>query len=132
MKTDEPHPVIQGRISPLKMGKKDQIIKLKQTGLKNAEIAQLLKVSKQYVSYVCQMSQGVNGQAKRKDKEFVTTGAASRLLGVSEATIRRWSDQGKIPSFRVSIGRMDRRFSSRDLEQIIIRNGSAVGARSPQ
>jgi excisionase family DNA binding protein len=115
------------------MGKKDQIIKLKQVGLKNADIAQRLNVSKQYVSYVCQVSQGVKGQAKgTKSKEFVTTGAASRLLGVSEATIRRWSDQGKIPSFRVSIGRMDRRFSSRDLEQIIIRNGSPVGARSAQ
>jgi excisionase family DNA binding protein len=115
------------------MRKKDRIIQLKQMGLKNTEISQVLKVSKQYVSYVCQVSQGVKGQAKRtKEKEFVTTGAASRLLGVSEATIRRWSDQGKIPSFRVSIGRMDRRFSSRDLEQIIIRNGSAVGARSRQ
>jgi excisionase family DNA binding protein len=115
------------------MGKKAQIITLKHMGLKNADIAKLLKVSKQYVSYVCQVSEGVKGKAKgTKYKEFVTTGAASRLLGVSEATIRRWSDQGKIPSFRVSIGRMDRRFSSRDLEQIIVRNGSAVGARIPQ
>jgi len=101
------------------MTKKDQIIQLKQMRLKNSEIALLLQVSRQYVSHVCQTSSAVKVQAKGAgNKEFITTGAASKLLGLSEATIRRWSDQGKIPSFRINIGRRDRRFSTRDLEKI--------------
>ncbi len=101
------------------MTKKDQIVQLKQMRLKNSEIALLLQVSRQYVSRVSQTSPAVEVQAKGAgNKEFITTGAASKLLGVSEVTIRRWSDQGKIPSFRINIGRRDRRFSTGDLEKI--------------
>lgn len=103
--------------------KKDEIIKLKQMSLKNSEIARLLNVSRQYVSHTYKKSQGVKGRAKSAGhNEFVTTGAASRILGVSEATIRRWSDQQKIPSFRIDIGRRDRRFRLSDLKQLKIEN----------
>jgi len=103
--------------------KKDQIVKLNQRQLKNSDIARLLKVSRQYVSHV--ISQSANGKQykapKSRNKEFITTGDASHLLGVSEATIRRWSDQGKIPSFRINIGRRDRRINASELEQVIIK-----------
>jgi excisionase family DNA binding protein len=58
---------------------------------------------------------------KAVDKEVLTTGDVSRLFGMREMTIRRWSDRGKIPSFRVGIGRRDRRFRLRDLEPIMVR-----------
>jgi excisionase family DNA binding protein len=105
--------------------KKDQIIKLNQMQLKNSDIARLLKVSRQYVSRVLsQYSNGKKYKAPRaRNKEFITTGDASHLLGVSEATIRRWADQGKIPSFRINIGRRDRRINARELEQVIIKPG---------
>ena len=105
------------------MTKKDQIIQLKQKQLTNSEIARLLEVSRQYVSRVCQTSEGEKSPAKnKKSQEFVTTGVASNLLGVSEATIRRWSDQGKLPMFRIDIGRRDRRYNVNDLENIKIAN----------
>ena len=105
------------------MTKRDQIIKLKSIQLTNSEIARLLKVSRQYVSRVCQISEGAETRARdTKSQEFVTTGVASNLLGVSEATIRRWSDQGKLPMFRIDIGRRDRRYSVNDLEKIKIAN----------
>jgi excisionase family DNA binding protein len=104
--------------------KKDQILTLKQTGLKNCDIARQFRVSKQYVSYVCRRSQTVRRQAMQAvDKEVLTTGDVSRLLGRCEATIRRWSDQGKIPSYRIGIGRRDRRFRLGDLEQIMLTKG---------
>jgi len=107
------------------MTKKDQIIKLKQMQLKNSEIARLLKVSRQYVSRICQTSEGAKSRGTdTQNREFVTTGVASNLLGVSEATIRRWSDQGKLPMFRIDIGRRDRRYNVNDLEKIKITNGS--------
>jgi excisionase family DNA binding protein len=103
--------------------KKEQIIGLKHMRLKNSDIASLLKVSRQYVSYISRnFDDGLKSHTETSgNKEFITTGDASRLLGVSEATIRRWADEGKIPSFRINIGRRDRRISVRDLEQIIIR-----------
>jgi excisionase family DNA binding protein len=105
--------------------KKEQIIKLKQMHLKNAEIARLLDVSRQYVSHVCQTPSRREARGKRAgNNKFLTTSSASRILGVSEATIRRWSDQGKIPSFRVDIGRRDRNFHASDLKKIILTNGS--------
>ena len=103
------------------MTKRDQIIKLKSIQLTNSEIARLLKVSRQYVSRVCQISERAETRARdTKSQEFVTTGVASNLLGVSEATIRRWSDQGKLPMFRIDIGRRDRRYNVNDLEKIKI------------
>lgn len=101
------------------MTKRDQIIKLKHKQLTNSEIARLLKVSRQYVSHVYRTSEGLESRGTdTKSREFVTTGVASNLLGVSGATIRRWSDQGKLPMFRIDIGRKDRRFNVRDLENI--------------
>jgi excisionase family DNA binding protein len=105
------------------MTKKDQIIKLKQKHLKNSDIARLLQVSRGYVSHVCRTSQGVKSQIKSPaSQRFVTTGVASDLLGVSQSTIRRWSDQGKLPTFRINIGRRDRRYSVSDLEKAKIAN----------
>jgi len=112
--------------------KKDQIIKLKQKQLKNSDIARLLKVSRQYVSRV--LSQNVNSTkykaSRPRNKEVITIGEASHLLGVSEATIRRWADQGKIPAFRINIGRRDRRINARELEQVIVRTGSNLDEAS--
>ena len=105
------------------MTKREQIINLKSKQLTNSEIARLLQVSRQYVSRVCQTSEAANHPARNaKNHEFVTVGTASLLLGVSEATIRRWSDQGKLPMFRIGIGRKDRRFNVKDLEKIKIAN----------
>jgi transcriptional repressor of dcmA and dcmR len=46
--------------------------------------------------------------------DFVGTQEAARLLGVSEASVRRWSDAGLIPSHRVG-RRRERRFARSDV-----------------
>jgi excisionase family DNA binding protein len=105
---------------------KDEVLKLKQGGLRNSEIAALLKVSRQYVSHICQMSQDAGTKARgHLGDGLLTVGAASRLLGVHEATIRRWSDKGLIPSFRIEVGRRDRRFRTTDLIELTMTNGVA-------
>lgn len=48
---------------------------------------------------------------------WLTLGAASALLGVSESTIRRWADAGEIRSYRTSGGH--RRVLEDDLRQIV-------------
>lgn len=51
------------------------------------------------------------------DKQtWLTLGAASELLGVSESTIRRWADAGEVRAYRTSGGH--RRILEEDLRQI--------------
>jgi DNA binding domain, excisionase family len=50
---------------------------------------------------------------------------AARLLRVSEASIRRWSDSGLLPARRVG-GRRERRFERSELERFL---GQATGAK---
>lgn len=98
------------------MRAKDAVITLKEAGIRNSEIAKLLNVSKQYVSYVCRTSQVETKQAKLPTHDgLVTISVASRLLDTNKDTIRRWSDQGKILTFRSGKGRRDRRFRLSEL-----------------
>ena len=49
--------------------------------------------------------------------EWHTLGEASRLLGVHPATIRQWSDEGKLSAFRTPGGH--RRFARSDIERLL-------------
>ena len=60
-------------------------------------------------------------------QNWLTLGAASELLGVSESTIRRWSDSGDIRSFRTRGGH--RRILEDDLKQFMAAAPSAAPAR---
>lgn len=59
--------------------------------------------------------------APRKDATWLTLGAASVMLGVSESTIRRWADAGDVRSYRTSGGH--RRILEEDLRMMV---GSAA------
>jgi excisionase family DNA binding protein len=54
---------------------------------------------------------------------WLTLGAASELLGVSESTIRRWADAGDVRSFRTRGGH--RRILEDDLRNIVSSAGQA-------
>lgn len=56
---------------------------------------------------------------------WLTLGAASQLLGVSESTIRRWADADEVRSFRTRGGH--RRILEEDLRQIVA-NAATVPA----
>lgn len=58
---------------------------------------------------------------------WLTLGAASELLGVSESTIRRWADAGDVRSFRTRGGH--RRILEDDLRQIIANAAGAAPSR---
>ena len=49
--------------------------------------------------------------------QWLGLGAASRLLGVSEATLRRWADAGRLKAFTTPGGH--RRFSRASLERLL-------------
>jgi excisionase family DNA binding protein len=55
--------------------------------------------------------------ARRGNPDWVGLSEASRLLGVSPATVRRWSDAGRLRVFTTPGGH--RRFSRRTLERLL-------------
>ncbi len=59
--------------------------------------------------------------AHRDDSEWLTLGQAARFLGVAQSTIRKWSDQGRVPAFYTPGGH--RRYRRTDLEAFLDRSG---------
>ncbi len=57
----------------------------------------------------------------RDDSEWLTLGQAARFLGVAQSTIRKWSDQGRVPAFYTPGGH--RRYRRSDLESFLDRSG---------
>jgi len=69
--------------------------------------------------------------AKRSggDPDWLTLGQAARYLGVAQSTIRKWSDQGRVPAFYTP-GR-HRRFLRSDLEAFVDRSGPEGSDQGP-
>jgi excisionase family DNA binding protein len=59
--------------------------------------------------------------AGRREPEWLTLGQAARFLGVAQSTIRKWSDQGRVPTFYTPGGH--RRYRRGDLENFLARSG---------
>ena len=55
------------------------------------------------------------------EPEWLTLGQAAKFLGVAQSTIRKWSDQGRVPAFYTPGGH--RRYRRRDLEAFLDRSG---------
>jgi excisionase family DNA binding protein len=57
----------------------------------------------------------------KDDSEWLTLGQAARILGVAQSTIRKWSDNGRVPAFYTPGGH--RRYRRADLETFLDRSG---------
>ena len=55
------------------------------------------------------------------EPEWLTLGQAAKFLGVAQSTIRKWSDQGRVPAFYTPGGH--RRYRRTDLETFLERSG---------
>ncbi len=62
------------------------------------------------------------------DGEWLTLGQAARFLGVAQSTIRKWSDQRRVPAFYTPGGH--RRFRRADLETFLARSGPGGASRT--
>jgi excisionase family DNA binding protein len=64
------------------------------------------------------------------EPDWLTLGQAAKYLGVAQSTIRKWSDQGRVPAFYTPGGH--RRYKRADLETFLKRSGpSATPTESP-
>jgi len=57
------------------------------------------------------------------ESEWLTLGQAARFLGVAQSTIRKWSDNGQVPTFYTPGGH--RRYRRADLHAFLDRSGPA-------
>ncbi|HEX6491087.1 MAG TPA: response regulator [Gaiellaceae bacterium] len=66
--------------------------------------------------------------APASDPDWLTLGQAAKFLGVAQSTIRKWSDQGRVPAFYTPGGH--RRYQRRDLDSFLDRSGPGGTSRS--
>jgi excisionase family DNA binding protein len=60
-------------------------------------------------------------RAPASEPDWLTLGQAAKYLGVAQSTIRKWSDQGRVPAFYTPGGH--RRYRRADLDSFLERSG---------
>jgi excisionase family DNA binding protein len=68
-------------------------------------------------------SEPTQRRAPAGEPDWLTLGQAAKYLGVAQSTIRKWSDQGRVPAFYTPGGH--RRYQKGDLDQFLERSGPA-------
>jgi excisionase family DNA binding protein len=63
------------------------------------------------------------------EPDWLTLGQAAKFLGVAQSTIRKWSDEGRVPAFYTPGGH--RRYRRRDLETFLDRSGPGGRTSGP-
>jgi excisionase family DNA binding protein len=64
-------------------------------------------------------------RAPASDPDWLTLGQAAKYLGVAQSTIRKWSDNGRVPAFYTPGGH--RRYRRSDLDNFLDRSGPGGG-----
>jgi len=62
------------------------------------------------------------------EPDWLTLGQAAKYIGVAQSTIRKWSDQGRVPAFYTPGGH--RRYRRGDLDNFLERSGPSGGSGS--
>jgi excisionase family DNA binding protein len=75
------------------------------------------------------MSESGGRRLASAEPDWLTLGQAAKYLGVAQSTIRKWSDQGRVPAFYTPGGH--RRYRRRDLELFLDRSGPGGRTTGP-
>lgn len=99
------------------LNRHDEAVSLRQAGLSYAEIGRRLDLTGERVR------QFIEGKWKPKkpdlnSKLMLTVGDVSKLLGVTPNTVRHWSNQGILKTYRIT-HRGDRRFKREDIDNFL-------------
>ena len=99
---------------PVANSRRDEIIELRKSGQTYAEIGRRFGLSRERVR---QIFKGKPAPKKSVvgPKAVLRAGDVASFLGVHVNTVRRWSDEGVLKSFRVGL-RHERRFRREDIE----------------
>lgn len=96
---------------------RENIKLLKQQGFNQSEIGRMVGVSRERVRQI------IAPKSKRKDTAeaknlLLSTGDVARLLNVHPNTVRRWSRNGILKTYRLG-PRGDRRFMNEDVQKML-------------
>lgn len=98
------------------MSKRDEILKLRDSGMTLEAIGERFGISKERVRQIIKESPS---PVPRRDFEtMLTVRGAAQLLGVHINTVRRWTNSGMLPSYRLG-SRRDRRLRREDVETFL-------------
>jgi excisionase family DNA binding protein len=75
------------------------------------------------------MARDQSRRAPGSDPDWLTLGQAAKYLGVAQSTIRKWSDDGRVPAFYTPGGH--RRYRRRDLDAFLERSGPGPAQAGP-
>ena len=101
----------------LTTSRRDEVVKLRETGLTYAEIGHTFGVSKERVRQI------LKGKPSREkpaldSKVILTTTDVAQFLGLHANTVRRWSKKGILKAYRIG-SRGDRRFYREDVKSFL-------------
>jgi excisionase family DNA binding protein len=71
----------------------------------------------------------ISRRAPASEPDWLTLGQAAKYLGVAQSTIRKWSDNGRVPAFYTPGGH--RRYRRGDLDAFLERSGPGRGRSGP-
>jgi excisionase family DNA binding protein len=74
------------------------------------------------------MANGVRRRVVDAQPEWLTLGQAASYVGVAQSTMRKWTDSGRVSSFKTPGGH--RRYRRDDLDQFLDRSGQGRAAGS--
>jgi len=102
---------------------RDEVVKLRETGLTYAEIGRRLGISSERVRQI------LKGKLSRQKpnpyfKVMLTTSDVAHLLSIHVNTVRRWSNKRILKSYRIG-SRRDRRFKREDID-VFLKEGESA------
>lgn len=109
----------------LNSSRRKQVISLRKTGLTYAEIGRRLGLTRERVRQITKGNTTTKKKPARKNRDaLLTTAEAAELLNVHINTVRRWSNNGILTTYRVG-PRGDRRFRRRDIDNFLLKKPTA-------
>jgi len=96
---------------------RDEVVKLRDTGLSYAEIGRRLDITRERVRQILNEKPG-RQRPVGQPKVMLTISEAAQLLGLHRNPVRRWSTTGALKSYRIG-PRGDRRFKREDIDSFL-------------
>lgn len=103
-------------IRTLAVMRRNEVVKLRKTGLSYAEIGRRLGISRERVRKIA--TEKTKPKRVPQPKGMLTIGDVAQYLGLHANTVRRWSEKGIIKSYRIG-PRRDRRFRRVDIDDFL-------------
>jgi len=103
------------RLTVVSTSKRDEVLKLRDTGLSQAEIGRRVGITRERVR---QILKGNPKPQRPQPSVMLTTSDVAHLLGLHPNTVRRWSKKGILKLYRIG-ARGDRRFKREDIDSFL-------------